>query len=65
MNPSTAGGQVMCGEIVSLGFAAEVDVNQGVDGEGEGVDRVVGDRLSDLMPLAHGQIGVDGILTES
>lgn len=49
----------MRGDLVGVGFPTRVDVDQGVDGEGEGLDEVVGDRLCDLVALADREVGID------
>ena len=37
---------------------ARIDVDEGIDGEGEGVDEVVCDGLGDLVPLADREVGI-------
>lgn len=50
----------MRGDLVGAEFPARVDVDQGIDGEGKGVEEIVRDRLGDLMAPAHRDVGING-----
>lgn len=50
---------VVGGGVMSVGLPTGIDVDQSLDGEGEGVDEVVGDLLGDLVTLQDCEIGVD------
>ena len=51
---------MVCGDVVSVRLPAWVDVDEGINGEGESVYQVMADCLSDLVTLANREVGING-----